>query len=163
MKPGRFGIPFEKWSTLSLIGLRPPFSVCRTGWIRFIGNDYIDLFRSITIDFASAQSGWISVTLFYIALYWRYQRKSFYDISDFFSASLNCSIIMTTWILECWRSTSFLIFAHCSVLANIGGNLGLFLGYSFLTILLASIEAFKDIMKRNQTKQKIISVGKQNN
>ena len=50
-----------------------------------------------------------------------------------------------------------------SVLTNIGGNLGLFLGYSFLTILLASIEAFKDIMKRNQTKQKIISVGKQNN
>ena len=160
MKPGRFGIPFEKWSTLSLIGLRPPFSMCSTGWIRFIGNDYIDLFRSITIDFASGQSGWPSVTLFYIALYWHHQRKSFYHISDFFSFfelfyyydDRNTRVLKEYFILDI-----------SSVLTNIGGNLGLFLGYSFLTILLASIEAFKHIMKMNQTKQKITSVGKQNN
>ena len=40
-----------------------------------------------------------------------------------------------------------------AVLTNIGGNMGLFLGYSIMTILLAMIEAFKHILKRKQTKR----------
>ena len=49
-----------------------------------------------------------------------------------------------------------------AVLTNIGGNMGLFLGYSIMTILLAMIETFKHLMKRNQAKQNRKSVAKQN-
>ena len=49
-----------------------------------------------------------------------------------------------------------------AVLTNIGGNMGLFLGYSIMTILLAMIETFKHLMKRNQVKQNRKSVTKQN-
>ena len=49
-----------------------------------------------------------------------------------------------------------------AVLTNIGGNMGLFLGYSIMTILLAMIETFKHLMKRNQAKQNRKSVTKQN-
>ena len=49
-----------------------------------------------------------------------------------------------------------------AMLTNIGGNMGLFLGYSIMTILLAMIETFKHLMKRNQAKQNRKSVTKQN-
>ena len=49
-----------------------------------------------------------------------------------------------------------------AMLTNIGGNMGLFLGYSIMTILLAMIETFKHLMKRNQAKQNRKSVAKQN-
>ena len=47
-----------------------------------------------------------------------------------------------------------------AVLTNIGGNMGLFLGYSIMTILLAMIEAFKHIVKRKQTKRNRKSAAK---
>ena len=47
-----------------------------------------------------------------------------------------------------------------AVLTNIGGNMGLFLGYSIMTILLAMIEAFKHILKRKQTKRNRKSAAK---
>ena len=47
-----------------------------------------------------------------------------------------------------------------SVLTNIGGNMGLLLGYSSMTILLAMIEAFKHIVKRKQTKRNRKSAAK---
>ena len=47
-----------------------------------------------------------------------------------------------------------------AVLTNIGGNMGLLLGYSIMTILLAMIEAFKHIVKRKQTKRNRKSAAK---
>ena len=49
--------------------------------------------------------------------------------------------------------TEYFIVDISAMLTNIGGNMGLFLGYSIMTILLAMIEAFKHIVKRKQTKR----------